>query len=98
MSLNDGNFIALIAIALLIVIFSWRHIHFAISERAWRPAELRGAKLVCSEQIFRADKTIPIVAKIDRGYRDANGVIILVELKTRNMNRPYPSDIIELSA
>jgi hypothetical protein len=98
MSLNDVGFIALIAVALLVLIFCGRRIRFAISERSWRPAELRDAKLVCSEQIFRAEGTVPLVAKIDRGYRDAKGAIILVELKTRKVNRPYPSDIIELSA
>jgi len=39
-----------------------------------------------------------IVAKCDRGYRTKKGVIVLVELKTRHVNRTCLSDIIELSA
>lgn len=65
---------------------------------AWLPRELRDAQLVYAEETFRADGEFPIVAKLDRGYRDPNGRIILVELKTRGRNRPYLSDVIELSA
>ncbi|HJW56376.1 MAG TPA: hypothetical protein VJ577_13985 [Burkholderiaceae bacterium] len=42
--------------------------------------------------------SVPIVAKLDRGYRNAEGVIILAELKTRHRSRPYLTDVIELSA
>lgn len=65
---------------------------------AWLPRELRGAKLVYAEQTFCAEGDITIIAKLDRGYRNPSGVIILVELKTRSANRPYFSDVIELSA
>jgi CRISPR-associated exonuclease Cas4 len=67
-------------------------------EKAWLPAELRGAALVYMERVFRAKSPVPMVAKLDRGYRNAEGIIILVEFKTRRLNRPYLSDIIELSA
>ncbi|HEY0847172.1 MAG TPA: hypothetical protein VGE12_17515 [Noviherbaspirillum sp.] len=67
-------------------------------EKAWLPAELRDAALVYMERVFRAKSPVPIIAKLDRGYRNAEGVIILVELKTRRLNRPYLSDVIELSA
>ena len=54
--------------------------------------------LVYIERVFGAKSPVPIIAKLDHGYRNAEGVIILVELKTRRLNRPYLSDVIELSA
>lgn len=59
---------------------------------------MRDAELVYAEQVFRSEGVIPIVAKLDRAYRTAAGLTILVELKTRYANRPYLADVIELSA
>jgi hypothetical protein len=39
-----------------------------------------------------------VSAKVDRAYRDQAGVLTLVELKTRNADKVYLSDVIELSA
>lgn len=39
-----------------------------------------------------------MVARLDRVYRLREGVLVLMELKTRRANRPYFSDVIELSA
>ena len=39
-----------------------------------------------------------ITARVDRVYRNAKGKLVLVELKTREANRTYWSDVIELSA
>ena len=50
-----------------------------------------------AEQVFRVTRPIPVVAKSDRGYRHRNGLITLVELKTRHVDRVYFSDVIELS-
>lgn len=66
--------------------------------KAWMPRELRNAELVYAEKTFSSGGDTPIVAKCDRGYRTKKGVVVLVELKTRKLNRVYPSDIIELSA
>lgn len=85
------------AAVLLLLHWAWR-IRLIGLERAWLPAELQDAALVYAEQVFRAGSPVPIVAKLDRGYRNADGVIILVELKTRRANRPHLSDVIELSA
>ncbi len=98
MSLNGWTLFGFVVLVLLIFIYWRRHVRLAASECAWRPRELRNAALVYAEQVFRIGGAIPIVAKLDRGYRNANGVIILVELKTRHANRPYLSDVIELSA
>lgn len=38
------------------------------------------------------------MARVDRGYRRHDGTITLVELKTRQTDRIYRSDLIELSA
>jgi RNase P/RNase MRP subunit p29 len=96
--LNECILFALAVVVMLILICWWRHVCLAASARAWRPRELRDAELVYAEKVFRAGSEIPIVAKLDRGYRNAKGVIILVELKTRHANRSYLSDVIELSA
>lgn len=98
MLLNGWTFLALTVAVLLIAIFLWRKVHVAATSRAWLPSELRDAKLVYAERVFRTGGATPIVAKLDRGYRNAKGVILLVELKTRHSNRHYLSDVIELSA
>lgn len=67
-------------------------------DRSWLPPDLQDAELVYVERLFRVTEPFPIVARLDRGYRGPNGVIVLVELKTRRANRPYLSDVIELSA
>ena len=62
------------------------------------PRELRGARLVYAEHLFRVDGAVSITARVDRVYRDAAGLLVLVELKTRKANVSYWSDVIELSA
>jgi CRISPR-associated exonuclease Cas4 len=66
-------------------------------EEKWLPKELSGAKLVYSEQLFSGPAEMPIVARVDRVYlRD--GLLHLVELKTRRRIAVYETDVIELSA
>ncbi len=89
---------ALVIVALLILIRWSRHVRLVSSERAWRSRELRDAEIVYAEQVFKANGPVTLVAKVDRGYCDVRGVITLVELKTRHADRPYLSDVIELSA
>jgi len=62
------------------------------------PQELRGARLIYAERLFRSQSPLVITARVDRVYRNAKGKLVLVELKTREANRPYWSDVIELSA
>lgn len=68
------------------------------TERASRPDALRGAKLVYAEKLFRIRSPINLVAKLDRGYRNPDGQIVLVELKTRWSHKAYFTDVIQLSA
>lgn len=62
------------------------------------PPELRSARLVYAEHLFRSSGPVLLMAKVDRAYRNAVGVLVLVELKTRSTHRAYRSDVIELSA
>jgi hypothetical protein len=62
------------------------------------PIELRNARLVFAEQLFRSTGKAAITARVDRAYRVASGAVVLLELKTRDRNRVYLSDVIELSA
>jgi CRISPR-associated exonuclease Cas4 len=90
---------ALIAVVLLLVLVRWiRRVRLVASERAWRPLELQRAELAYVERLFRTRSPLRLVARVDRGYRQQDGSIVLVELKTRRTNRAYFSDIIELSA
>lgn len=68
------------------------------TERASRPEALRDAKLVYVEKLFRIRSPINLVAKLDRGYRNPDGQIVLVELKTRWSHKAYLTDVIQLSA
>ena len=62
------------------------------------PSGLQDAELVYRETMFRIDSPIRLVARVDRVYRKPNGALVLVELKTRRLDRTYQSDIIQLSA
>lgn len=62
------------------------------------PRELRKARLLFAERLFTATGRVAISARVDRAYRLASGAIVLLELKTRDIDRPYWSDVIELSA
>ena len=70
----------------------------ARAERALRPAALRDAELVYMEKLFRISTPVGLVAKLDRAYRLPSGLLVLVELKTRWINQPCLSDVIQLSA
>ena len=59
------------------------------------PKELREAEVAYAEQTFRSTRR-KLVARLDRAYR-VDGVLKLVELKTRQRNIVHMADIIELS-
>lgn len=64
----------------------------------WMPEALKDHTLAYSERTFRSGDDRQVVARVDRAYRGRNGLIALVELKTRQADRVHLSDIIELSA
>lgn len=68
------------------------------AERASRPEALRNAELVHVERRFRVSAPVSLAARIDRAYRLPSGEIVLVEFKTRWIDRPFWSDVVQLSA
>jgi hypothetical protein len=98
MNLGDIASAALAVVLLVLVVrWIWRvRVHCA--ERAWRPPELEDAELFYVERPFRIRTPIRLVARVDRGYRQPDGSIVLLEFKSRPTSRVYFSDVIELSA
>ncbi len=70
----------------------------AAAERRQRPARLRDAELVFVERQFRSSGRWPVVARVDRVYRNPSGILVLVELKTRASPVVTRSDVIQLSS
>lgn len=91
-------FEVLITAALLVLAAWFLHRGWFSGDRGWMPLELRRATLAYAEHLFRAPGRPMITAKVDRVYRRTDGRLVLVELKTRCINRVYLSDVIELSA
>lgn len=91
---------AVAVVGLGLVMARWRSVETdaARAERASRPAALRDAELVYMERLFRVSTPVGLVAKLDRAYRMPSGLLVLVELKTRWINQPFLSDVIQLSA
>ena len=90
--------VAVVCIALIHGHWLSRGAIAVLAERASRPEVLLDAKLVYMEKLFRVFKPVGLVAKLDRAYRMPSGLIVLVELKCRWINRPFLSDVIQLSA
>lgn len=64
----------------------------------WMPGELKDHTLAHAERTFKTGSDRQLVARVDRAYRRRDGLITLVELKTRRAHRAHRSDVIELSA
>lgn len=67
-------------------------------ERASRPSDLRDAELLYQEKRFDVSEPVRLSTRLDRAYRMPSGLVVLLELKTRSVNRAFPSDVIQLSA
>ena len=67
-------------------------------ERVSRPSDLRDAELLYVEKRFDVSEPVRLSARLDRAYRMPSGLVVLLELKTRSVNRVFPSDVIQLSA
>jgi hypothetical protein len=98
MTTNTFNLLVVFVVVFLVLAVWILHRRFVSRREDWLPRELRNTELVYAEKLFRSGGDVPIIAKCDRGYRKRDGVMVMVELKTRKLNRVYPSDIIELSA
>lgn len=92
------NLILMGAVLVGLVLFCRYGPHFALAGDPELPFELRRANLVYAEQTFETDGRLRLRARLDRAYRKANGVFVLVELKTRSRKVAFASDVIELSA
>ena len=90
--------IALLVTLCVIVGVLWSTRRGTAPARLVLPRELRGARLLYAEQLFRSTGKTVITARVDRAYQVASGEIVLLELKTRDRNRVFPSDVVELSA
>ena len=88
----------LLAAICLVVGMLWSERSRAGSSVVALPRELRKARLLFAERLFTATGRVAISARVDRAYRVASGAIVLLELKIRDIDRPYWSDVIELSA
>ena len=91
---------SIVIVCLALAIAWWQSVETeaAGTERVSRPEALRDAELVYMEKLFRTAKPVGVAAKLDRAYRTPSGLLVLVELKTRWINQPYISDVIQLSA
>ena len=67
-------------------------------ERASRPSDLKDAELIYLEKRFDVSEPVRLSTRLDRAYRMPSGPVVLLELKTRSVNRVFPSDVIQLSA
>lgn len=63
-----------------------------------RPSDLKDAELLYLERRFDVSEPVRLSARLDRAYRMPSGLVVLLELKTRGVNRAFPSDVIQLSA
>jgi len=69
---------------------------YELTERASMPDEIARGKLVISEQVFYRNGARPFAAKTDQGFLTPNGLVVLVESKTRA--RMSASDLVQLSS
>jgi hypothetical protein len=98
-AVSDGLIIWLmVASAMAVLAWRWRHPAVPPRDREVDPAALRGAVLWCAEKTFKTTRPISISARVDRVYRLPTGMLVLVEFKTRGMRAPTASDVIQLSA
>ena len=98
--MNALSWIAITLCLIMVLVLAWRARRRSSRwrERASRPRELARADLVYAEKLFRIAQPIRLAARLDRAYRQPDGTLVLVELKTRRVDRPYLSDVIQLSA
>lgn len=68
-----------------------------VTERDSNPEALQDAKLVYLEKLFRISTPIGLSARLDRAYQMPSGEIVLMEFKSRQINRAFASDVIQLS-
>jgi CRISPR-associated exonuclease Cas4 len=95
--MNGEGLAVLVALIFITSLFLFYRGHRTQEARDQRglPDELQGAEIAYAERTFRSRRR-KLVARLDRAYR-IEGVLKLVELKTRSRDVVYMADIIELS-
>lgn len=76
---------------------AFQSVHDWLTKSCWQSFDQGGCHLLFAEKTFSIDEPIKLTVRVDRAYRDGSA-LTLMELKTRNGERVYPSDVIELSA
>lgn len=87
--------IALIVFVASAALFARRDPRVHAGDEHGLPVELHGAQVAYAEKTFRSHRG-RLVARLDRAYR-VDGGLSLLELKTRERDAVYMSDVIELS-
>lgn len=95
--MSGSGFAVLVALSFIVSLFLFYRGRRTQEDQDQRglPDELRAAEIAYAEQTFRSRRR-KLVARLDRAYR-LDGVLTLVELKTRSGDVVYMADIIELS-
>jgi len=97
MAMSGESLAVLVALVFIASLFLFYRGHRTQEARDQRglPDELQGSEIAYAERTFRSHRR-KLVARLDRAYR-IEGVLKLVELKTRSRDVVYMADIIELS-
>ncbi|WP_207461290.1 PD-(D/E)XK nuclease family protein [Azospirillum sp. SYSU D00513] len=80
----------------------WQAIRGQLAHRAWLyleglPQELRTASLLLSEQEIRTHLPVPLHGIPDQVFLTAEGLMVVVDTKTRPLARVRFSDVVQLS-
>jgi CRISPR-associated exonuclease Cas4 len=87
-----------LALGMIVALHRRRAARADRKERASRPSELRDAQLLYLEKRFDVSEPVRLSTRLDRAYRMPSGLVVLLELKTRSVNRAFRSDVIQLTA
>lgn len=89
--------VLLMVLALYALWFGARFLFGGMFE-SWRPAQLRGARLVMVERdLFAGSGDLALAGRPDRVYRTRDKLYVPVEYKTRKGFRLYATDVAQLS-
>jgi CRISPR-associated exonuclease Cas4 len=82
--------------AALGLIVALRHRRAALADHVERdslPSDLKDAELLYLEKRFDVSEPVRLSTRLDRAYRMPSGLVVILELKTRSVNRAFPSDV-----
>ena len=94
----SGEFVAFVVVIVFVasaMLLRRQRSRITVGDEQGLPPELHGAEIAFAERTFRSQRR-QFVARLGRAYRTAGG-LHLVELKTRERDAVYISDVIELS-